>query len=127
MKKYFVLSLFLITWSCQGYAQSTIAPYRNVITSIQEIHGHSTYSLAITTQVADPIINYAPSSYQESLEDAFYRAFMPNTSVADGVPNTSGVWKVTDQGVEIILLGKLKHKIITDNVALLTITIPVEQ
>jgi len=127
MNKILVLVLLCTIWSLDGYAEGTIPSYRNVVTGIQEIHGHSTYSLVLTTQIADPIINYAPSSYQESFSDAVYRAFMPNTSVADGVTNASGVWKATDHGVEIILLGKLKLKLITDNVVLLTINIPEEK
>jgi len=127
MNKSLVLFLWCSAWSFDGYSDGTIPPYRNVVTNIQEIHGHATYSLAITTQQPDPIINYAPSSYKESMHDTVYRAYMPNTSVSDGITNTSGTWKATDHGVEIVLPGKLKNKIITDKVVLLTISTAQEQ
>lgn len=113
----------MVVCSVTSMAYAVLPEYVNVITDIQEIHGGSTYSLVLKCQQQDPIITYDPATYEESLSDEIYRSFMPGTTLADGICDSSGIIEQTDSGVAIVLLGRLKEKIVGDYMIILTVEI----
>lgn len=116
-----LILLSLLGVAIDSVAAVTIAAYRNTIIALHQIDGHTTSTLVITTQSPDPIITYAPNSYQESLNDALYRAFMPNTIIADNIEIYPQAIRKTEHGVEILCQGKLLYKKVYDNVVMLTL------
>lgn len=111
----------MVVLSVTSIAYGMLPEYTNVITEIQEFHGGSTYSLILKCEQQDPIITYAPATYEESVEDQIYRFFMPSTTLAPGVGGSSGVIEETGSGVEIVLLGRLKEKIVSDYTIVLVV------
>ena len=107
--------------SVASIACGALPEYVNVITEIQECHAGSTYSLILKCEQQDPIITYAPATYEESMSDEIYRSFMPSTTLAQGVSDSSGVIEETGSGVEIVLFGRLKEKIVGDYTIVLTV------
>lgn len=103
---------------------AALPEYVNMITDIQEIHGGTRYSLMLSCQHENPIITYAPATYEETMSDELYRAFMPNTRLADGVIDSSGAVQETGSGVEIILFGRLIEKIVADHTIMLVVEPP---
>lgn len=119
-RKFFLAIILAFASLCVVQAESTtMAAYQNTIIDTQVIFGNSTYTVIIKTQDVDPIITYAPASYEESVNGGVYRAFMPQTSVIDGLQNPQGFWTKTDQGVEFALPGQLRSKVMHDNIIMI--------
>lgn len=122
MLKKIILAILIVIGGVFIEATSVQMPeYVNVITEIQEIHSGSTYSLILKCDQIDPIITYAPATYEESVSDEIYRSFMPSTTIAIGISDSSGVIQETGSGVEIVLFGRLKDKIVGDYTIILTV------
>lgn len=127
MKKIISISLFLLATQLV-YAitadESRFMPYyHNTITNIDAMKGATSYTLIITCDQLDPIIVYAPMTYQESLDDTKVTYFMPNTVLAPGIEEIPGVIESINSGVSIFLDGKLKKKLVTDHKIFITIEV----
>ncbi|MBI2345112.1 hypothetical protein HYV10_03505 [Candidatus Dependentiae bacterium] len=113
-KQYFTgLIIGLLVTHYSVYAM--MPAYQNIITDIQGIQGATTYTLIIACDHLEPIIVYAPVTYQESLDNQQITFFMPNTKLGQGVEEISGIIEVMSSGVTIFLTGKLKQKIVADH------------
>jgi len=115
--------MIMAIWCISSIVSGMMPEYVNVVTEIQEIHGGSTYSLILKCTEQDPIIVYAPATHEESISDEIYRSFMPGTTLAPDVADSSGVVEQTGSGVEIVLLGRLKEKIVVDYTVILVVEV----
>jgi hypothetical protein len=127
MKKIVLMSLFLVTMQL-AYGTTVDASrfmpyYHNTITGIDAIEGATSYTLIISCDQLDPIIVYAPMTYQESLDDTKITYFMPNTVLAPGIDEIPGVIESTSSGISIFLDGKLKQKLVADHKIFITIQV----
>lgn len=120
MKKLACISGFLLI---PQFFNAMMPYYQNTITNIQAIEGATTYTLIISCDQLEPIAVYAPTTYQESLDDQKVTIFMPNTSLAEGVVEIPGVIELMSSGVSIFLVGKLKQKLVADHKIVITIEV----
>lgn len=112
--KHFFLLIFMMVQSLSFKANDHVQmkSYSNEIIEISEIYGTTTHSLILTFD-RDPIINYAPASYQESQNNEINRYFMPNTTISSAIQSLiPSIMKQHSSGVELLLLGKLINKTI---------------
>ncbi len=120
MKKLTYLTVFLLI---PQFFNAMMPYYQNTITDIQAIEGATTHTLIIFCDQLEPIAVYAPTTYQESLDDEQVTIFMPNTVLAEGVAEIPGVIELMSSGVSIFLVGKLKQKLIADHKIVITIEV----
>lgn len=96
--------------------------YENQILAIEEFDTPSSTKIIISFEHENPICTYQPESFQESLDDTVYRAFMPRTTVASDVICCSGNDDEFDSGsfdcqndqdgVELLLQGESIKKFV---------------
>lgn len=119
IKKFIMTSLLLVTSSLF----SMMPYYQNKVVQVQEIHGATTYTIMLKCSSQEPIIVYAPASYQESLNSSQIRFFLPNTSFDENLENNLESLKVMGNGIEILLFGDLVKKIVSDGIISLTVKV----
>jgi len=95
--------------------------YHNKIVDIQEIVTPSGSNFVITCEQDEPVCNYAPETYQESLDKNIYRFFMPMTTLSEGIASDLEVQEF-DGGVELVMYAKDVHKVISGNRILITVS-----
>lgn len=95
--------------------------YENKILAIEEFDTPTSTKIMISFEHQNPICVYSPETFQESLDDTVYRAFMPKTDVASDVTCCVAHDEGSDQafdcdqsdaGVELILYGDSIQKFI---------------
>ncbi len=82
-------------------------PYQNEIVGIQEIAGATTYTLVLSCLQLNPIVVYAPESFDESKQREVHRYLLPNTILSEELNNESVSVQQDGRHVIILLFGPL--------------------
>ena len=110
-----MLNKFMIAGilGCMVMTQGVLGEYHNTIVNVREMRGARNYSIILSFEQSSPILNYAPESFSESLDDHVYRCFLPYTNLHDDFQNT--IPEMLNQvglGVELVLKGKFLRKFV---------------
>jgi len=121
--KLFSILMMMMFRHCFSYEDVALAPYQNQILSFREIHGASSYTLILMCDQKDPIITYAPASYDESKNSNIVRFLMPNSIIDEKIIDQEELIKQKNGGVEVLLFGPLLKKVIGDHMVIMTVGI----
>lgn len=94
--------------------------YQNQIADICEISNGKNIKFVVSCQSEDPICNYAPESYEESLQNSIHRFYMPMTTVASEVSAPFDLHE-DEHGVEFVIEAQSVQKIISGSKILLIV------
>lgn len=91
--------------------ESEYPGYENKITEIHELDTGSGHKYVVRFANTGPICTYAPESFAESMDDTVYRAFMPNTDIADSIETSLDIDN-DETGTEIVFHGESIQKVV---------------
>lgn len=107
--KYIRLMLVLI---CSGVIHSQV--YQNTIIHMQTIQAPTKKTIILTFQKQNPIVTYAPLSYEQSNDAALENCqYLPNTQFAPNVEGNEFV--IAQRSGVLVVLPVLQRKIVLDD------------
>ena len=118
-----IISFMTMLTSINIVSDCVLPAYNNMVTDLYEIQTQSSYTLVLKCQNQNPIAMYSPANFQESLSDTVHRVYMPNTHLSDQVKKISGVVDFDGSGVQLLLPGKLQHKMVGDGLVVFKVAI----
>ena len=83
--------------------------YQNSILKIEQFKTPTSCKIIMTFDQQNPIAVYSPENFEESIDDSVYRVFMPRTTVDQEIETDLDLAQ-TEQGIELVLSGRLIKK-----------------
>jgi hypothetical protein len=95
--------------------------YTNQIIGINQIQGHKNYTLHLTFEKNNPIMVYAPESFQESQDKKMHHFILPNTNIA--CDYDCDFVQTNGENVELSLQGTMLLNVTGQDFILMTVSV----